>query len=489
MNERRPSKFVYWLYGFPLLLGTAIICWRLAVLHHQQASLQWPTVNGTILQSQQIDVPVRRGHRYKADILFRYDVNGTSYLSRQISLWSADLDSYYSARFVYSHPKGTTTVYYDPDDPRNAVLLPGANEKLNHVAMGLGGIIALAGVWGILRALRRQPKLYALLNAPDALTRRIELKKADLDKGLKAFSTNSILTAVFLGMGGLLWLVTLLGGPSYTFEDPQGVNSWFPVAVGGLTILFSVFFLAQARRQARGARCPLCGAFLGKDVYSDRECLDCGTHVVIYNENGRPIPAVPQKKGKSSVPSVVVRFQQDRFVDVAGFVGFPIALVWLWAGIGSPIEWGPSISWTVVALLCGAIYYVFPQVYEEDKDDEPEKTDGDDSKEERGVLAPPSVYLVDFSVILSPVVALTSYLLYFVWEHRKLDTRGLAIVAIGFPVGIGIVTLICYLRFTAKKQIKLKLPAFVIVTLIALWLGGTFMSVVLLVWFLMKLRS
>jgi hypothetical protein len=121
-----------------------------------QPSLKWPTVPGVILESKYVSrgeqfteasLAISGGnHIYRAKVLYRYTVDGREYVSSQIRLSSSDLSggSGHPRQFVDEHPVGTSVlVYYEPGNPQNAVLIPGADKTMDRVAI-IAGVAAAA---------------------------------------------------------------------------------------------------------------------------------------------------------------------------------------------------------------------------------------------------------------------------------------------------------------------------------------------------------
>jgi len=287
MTEKRPSRALYWVYTAGILFGTAIVIWQTAAFETQKASFQWPVASGTILQSARTLVSGRDSN-YRADISYSYKVGGKGYVSDQISLWSSDLRDYDNRAFVSSHRAGAIVdVYYDPAQPQNAVLIPGPNEKISELLTGLGGFCIVSSTWGIFRRRRRQPRLYALLNAPDAQTRTIHLRKTDIEKGVKSFTLNFLVAGFFMMFATAFIPRQLFSVPNLLLEAPHPSHTWFPIA-GAACVLGFILFLARALQKARSAQCPLCGNLLNKKVYSEPKCNECGTRIIL--DDGNPTP-------------------------------------------------------------------------------------------------------------------------------------------------------------------------------------------------------
>jgi hypothetical protein len=99
----------------------------------------------------QADLWERRGRHPSThlDATYTYSVNGRRYVSHQLSVWSHDLSRAGKAReFANAHPvRSTVDVHYDPQNPSNAVLVPGADEFGDHVFVYGGIVILLLGAW------------------------------------------------------------------------------------------------------------------------------------------------------------------------------------------------------------------------------------------------------------------------------------------------------------------------------------------------------
>lgn len=507
MTRTHTSALFYWAFGFVILCGGAVICWQVNVLQTQNASLHWPATTGTIVRSERVHV----GHggssssRDRADITYSYQVNGLRCVSRQITLWSPDLSLWVNSsdlqRFVSAHPKESeVTVYYDPKQFGNAVLIPGAYATANKFIMGAAGICVLAAIIGMAASARRRRVLKALLHAPDAQTRTIRVRKSDIEKGLNGFLINFLVAGVFMIPALGLLMIPLLSGPAILLEAPRATPTSRPVTEI-VCLLGFLIFIARAARQSRSAQCPLCRNLLNKTAIQRSRCGDCNAHIIFEDQIGGSHPEMPpvateQTAGRrvhrmSSAPrtKTILEFRIDRFIDVAGFMAFPILFVWLLAPITGQSERTSTLLFTIFFCGIGVCYYVWPDTptrrKKHSRAEHPSGNDPDavETEEKHGP------YLLDFIIILSVPVALLCYLLCLIWQHRVLDLKSLVAVAIGFPVGIVIVTYLCKWRFIRATKLRVpKPPAFVPLSLLGLWLVGTFVSVVFLVCLVYRLK-
>src|ERR1051325_9425705 len=149
-RKRRPATlrdYHLWrvlLWGV-LVIGPAFIFEGLRGNYRDRPSLRWPAVTGTVMQSE------RRYHGgkhsyYSVGMTYSYLINDRRYMGHTIKLWNPDLrgDKETVKAFMAEHPvRSEVQVYYDPNDPRNAVLIPGADEAGNRLDLWCGGIITL----------------------------------------------------------------------------------------------------------------------------------------------------------------------------------------------------------------------------------------------------------------------------------------------------------------------------------------------------------
>lgn len=129
------------------LIGAGMILWSVYAEHRDRPSLQWPKVSGTITQCAEIYHSGRHAH-YSVDVSYAYIVNGTRFVGNTIARWSPDFgDGRPTGQFVDAHPvRSTVDVYYDPQHPENAVLIPGPDERNRYLIWG-GCIGLLGGAW------------------------------------------------------------------------------------------------------------------------------------------------------------------------------------------------------------------------------------------------------------------------------------------------------------------------------------------------------
>lgn len=308
-DQDSPRPF-WWLSG--LILGAALFLWQMTEFRTGNASLHWPTTTGTVLESSL----TRRSSRYyySAHIVYSYEINGSRHQSAQIALWSSDLGSggndYVTKRFVSNHPVGSeVTVHYDPKDFGNAVLIPGAEGQLNVLLMIPAGSLVMVAIFSVVNGARRRRILKTLLNAPDAQTRTIKMRKGDIEKGQNAMLLNLLIALVFMATAvGLLFLA---GRPAMLLETGPPTPSGQPVTAAVHSVLTHpiaatvpcmlgiLFFVTRGWRRQRIAQCPVCRNILDKTSVKNARCGDCGTRIIFedptslqfsHPEKHNPVP-------------------------------------------------------------------------------------------------------------------------------------------------------------------------------------------------------
>lgn len=155
---------------FLALIGGGVVTGCRGVERHRQASSRtWPTVEGKVVFSQvKTEVAFRFGHEselgrnhtdlntytIRPAIAYRYAVKDTTYTGTTVS-FAPRYGEAYSREIVSRYPLSSRcTVYYDPDAPSSAVLMPGlpGYSGWDATARVTGGLLmAAAGIGGIVR--------------------------------------------------------------------------------------------------------------------------------------------------------------------------------------------------------------------------------------------------------------------------------------------------------------------------------------------------
>ena len=141
-------------------IGIIIALFSYSAYKTSVESKNWPTVDGVIITSQTEQQTSTSGEgankkttvKSVPKIVYQYQVGGQPYDSTKISFSSPSGNA---DRIVARYPKGKAVrVYYNPDKPKQAVLVPG-DAGLNFVPYIFAGVFILLGV-GIATQLRKR---------------------------------------------------------------------------------------------------------------------------------------------------------------------------------------------------------------------------------------------------------------------------------------------------------------------------------------------
>jgi len=147
---------VFWI-GFSsifVIIGVVIAFFGFRSMKKARASTGWDTVEGVILDSKlDRSDSSDSGASYSADILYEYHLDGAKLNGSRVSfgeLSSGDASD--ASRVLSRYPEGTKVqVYYNPDDPFDAVLEPGMNKGVwflpafGAIFATFGGLFVLIG--------------------------------------------------------------------------------------------------------------------------------------------------------------------------------------------------------------------------------------------------------------------------------------------------------------------------------------------------------
>ena len=131
-------------------VGLAISARR--TVKRSRASLSWPTVSGTVRASDVLTRYDQQSRYDQASVLYQYDVGGTTYWSDTVSLAVMEVagNMQRARETVSRHPVGSAVrVYYDPDDPEAAVLVPGT-AAYSGTLLAIGIFFAVKGAIEVL---------------------------------------------------------------------------------------------------------------------------------------------------------------------------------------------------------------------------------------------------------------------------------------------------------------------------------------------------
>lgn len=148
--------------------GLAIIGYSLKPMRDARKAKTWPMIEATVVRSDVREVVGRTKKsgtnrsesvtRYQADVVYEYTVSGVKHTASRIDYtyhaYPAPDDL---APVLARFPEGATIrVYYNPDEPSDAVIEPKA-ETL-YLFTYLGGFIAAGAAWLILKGVFRRER-------------------------------------------------------------------------------------------------------------------------------------------------------------------------------------------------------------------------------------------------------------------------------------------------------------------------------------------
>ena len=133
-------------------IGVGIILYARTTSAKAQRTLAWPSVDGEIAHSAVLfenerSTDANAPRTYKADVVYRYKVDGRNYSSTTISVCDMSSTFRNAENIVERYPdKMKVEVYYDPSDPADCVLEPGDAPGVKFLYL-IGGAFAVAGVF------------------------------------------------------------------------------------------------------------------------------------------------------------------------------------------------------------------------------------------------------------------------------------------------------------------------------------------------------
>ncbi len=132
--------------GFFFLIGLALVFAGYRTYRKSDESISWPTTMGTVKTSE-VRRTVGANNEFHSYIEYEYSVLGTDYVSNKVTFGELagfqDIKKSIAQKAVNRYPAGSTvTVYYDPQDPKKAVLQRGGDSAL----LWLGGAFMVSAV-------------------------------------------------------------------------------------------------------------------------------------------------------------------------------------------------------------------------------------------------------------------------------------------------------------------------------------------------------
>lgn len=151
MAKSSSFSFVTLVFGLIFLIAGYLVAFKFGapILENAKASEQWPKASGRITASHvETSRDSENKNMYSAQVTYEYEVEGTTYTDDTV-WFGGDYSSSNRSdaqQTVSKYPAGQTVdVYYQPDDPANAVLEPGA-KFTSYLVYGIGWMILLVGI-------------------------------------------------------------------------------------------------------------------------------------------------------------------------------------------------------------------------------------------------------------------------------------------------------------------------------------------------------
>lgn len=160
-NRARISPWFAWLFPIPFVIAGAVtLTLGVRSLWFARESSSWPSTSGVVIHS---DVETSRGNKgttYQAEIMYDYEVDGSTYSSNRVGYGDYGSSNPSPARqMVNRYPKGkSVTVYYQEEDPEQSCLEPGVHGR-TYFLPSFGAVFFFAGLgmWIYLpRVVRKQ---------------------------------------------------------------------------------------------------------------------------------------------------------------------------------------------------------------------------------------------------------------------------------------------------------------------------------------------
>jgi len=134
-------------------VGVLVAVIGLSTLAEANASASWPTIKGAVVSSdveKKTSTRSRKKKResstsYRAVVRYEYTVGDKQHTSGRISFGGTSTSMGAAKELVGRYPKGAEVdVYYDPDDPEQAVLESG-KQASSYIPLGVGVLFTIVG--------------------------------------------------------------------------------------------------------------------------------------------------------------------------------------------------------------------------------------------------------------------------------------------------------------------------------------------------------
>jgi hypothetical protein len=156
-------KWAMVFFAFFMAMGILTMSLGVSAYFEAQQVQDWPSTTGTVTNNgirEELSHGGGRGHTphhvYYPEVQYSYQVNGATYYGSDIAKIESGYSSYADAySYVDVHAVGTpVTVYYDPDNPSEAVLEKNSGVEATMIP-GVGALFTAIGAVGFIYYFRK----------------------------------------------------------------------------------------------------------------------------------------------------------------------------------------------------------------------------------------------------------------------------------------------------------------------------------------------
>ncbi|TVS12861.1 MAG: DUF3592 domain-containing protein [Wenzhouxiangella sp.] len=133
-------------------MGLGLVVDRSRLLLEGRASLDWPSVSGTVVEAAAAPVSgARIGPGWRIRVSYEYEVDGRSFASDRVRLsrrLGEKTEIKAREELVLYEPGEPVPVYYDPDRPARSVLVTGPDKRAWFgLSVGIGLLVIAVLFW------------------------------------------------------------------------------------------------------------------------------------------------------------------------------------------------------------------------------------------------------------------------------------------------------------------------------------------------------
>lgn len=215
---RKSAIGVVIFFGLFILIGLIALGAGIWNLSRSLGCKSWPTVTGTVTQSQMQSHRSRHGATYSADIGYNYSVAGTNYTGKRLAFGTMSASMAYAQGILKRFPVGKQVpVHYSPSDPAQAVLETSIHGG-TWICFGVGTVFVLAGsmFMGFVRRAAATPT--------QAASTTLRTQRPPVLMGV-----------IFMVMGSFVCVM----------QGVEGTRNWIGYGAGGFFVIGGLMLLAM----------------------------------------------------------------------------------------------------------------------------------------------------------------------------------------------------------------------------------------------------